>query len=154
MVPQLPKFVNVTPPAAVYDNASCTTTSIDTQGYDWCRVIVQLGALDIAMTALKVGESDTDGSFSDVTGLVFGTSTNSAGSTSALPTASDDNDVFVFDIDLRGRKRYLDVTATCGNTSTTGTYVSILAELFRGEKQPASATEAGVNQILQVPTFA
>jgi hypothetical protein len=154
MVPQLPKIINVTPPAAVYDNASATTTSIDTRGYDWCRIIVSLGAIDIAMTALAVGESDTDGSYNNITGLVFGTSTNSAGSTSALPTASDDDDVFVFDIDLRGRKRYLDVTATCGNSSTAGTYLSILCELYRGEKQPATATEAGVNQILQVPTFA
>lgn len=154
MVPQLPKFVNVTPPAAVYDNASLTTTSIDTRGYDWCRIIVSLGAIDIAMTALKVGESDTDGSYSDITGLVFGTSTNSAGSTSALPTASDDNDIFVFDIDLRGRKRYLDVTATAADSSTAGTYACIIAELWRGEKEPATATEAGVNQVLQVPTFA
>ncbi len=154
MVPQLPKFVAVTPPAAVYDNASLTTTTIDTQGFDFARIIVFLGAIDIAMSALKVGESDTDGSFTDVTGLVFGTSINSVGSTSALPTALNDNGIFIFDIDLRGRKRYLDVTATAADSATVGTYAAILCELYRGEKQPATATEAGVVQILQVPTFA
>lgn len=156
MSPQLPKFLNTTPPAAIYDKASATTTEIDTIGFDWCRIIVILGATDIAMSALKVGESDTSGGgggYTDITGLVFGTSTNSEGSTSSLPSASDDNDIFVFDIDLRGRKRYLDVTATFGDGSA-GTYACILTELFRGEKEPATAAESGVNQWLAVPTFA
>lgn len=154
MSPQLPKFLNTTPPGAIYDDASATTTEIDTLGFAWARIIVILGATDIAMSALQVTESDTSGSgHAAITGLVFGTSTNSAGSTSSLPAAGDDNDIFVCDIDLRGRKRYLDVTATFGNGSA-GTYACILTELFRGEKEPATATEMGLNQLLAVPTFA
>ena len=59
---QCTKFVSITPPAAIVDNASYTTGSIDTQGYEYLEVFVFLGATDIAMTALKLQESDTDGS--------------------------------------------------------------------------------------------
>lgn len=147
---QTTKVLNITPPAAIVDNATLTVSEIDTQGWDYCTIFVILGATDIAMSALKVTESDTSGSgHADVTGLIFGTSTNDAGSTSALPTATDDNDVFAFEIDLRYRKRYLDVTATCGN-GTNGTYVALIALLSRADSVPTTAANRGFNQILRV----
>lgn len=146
------KRVLVTPPAAILDNTSASTTEIDTLGYDYCTIDVLIGASDIAMTALKVQESDTSGSgFGDVTGLVYGTSTNDAGSTSTLPTATDDNKVFSFEIDLRGRKRYLDLVATAGN-GTNGTYVSAIAYLSRAEAGVEdSSSNRGVAQTLRLP---
>ena len=145
------KLVSITPPAAIVDNASYTTASIDTQGWDYMQVVVYLGATDIAMTALKLQESDTDGgSYADVTGLVFGTSSNIAGSTSTLPSATDDNKFFVFDVDLRGRKRYFDLVATAGD-GTAGTFLTAFAILSRGKDQPVTAAERGASQILRVP---
>jgi hypothetical protein len=144
------KLVSITPPAAIVDNASYTTGSIDTQGWDYLQVVVYLGATDIAMTALKLQESDTDGSYGDVTGLVFGTSSNIAGSTSTLPSATDDNKFFVFDVDLRGRKRYFDLVATAGD-GTAGTFLTAFAILSRGKDQPVTAAERGASQILRVP---
>src|SRR5690606_21053070 len=86
------KFVSVTPPAAISDNATLTTGEIDTLGWDHLMIVVYLGAMDIAMAALSVTESDSSGSgHANVTGLVWGTSTNIDGSTSALPSATDDN---------------------------------------------------------------
>lgn len=143
------KFVSVTPPQAIYDNASLTTASIDTKGYGYARIYVYLGATDIAMTALKVQESDTDGSYADITGLVYGTSSNIAGSTSALPSASDDNKCFLFEIDLRGRKRYLDLVATCGD-GAAGTYATAWCILSHGSDAPVSASERGFGDILRV----
>lgn len=145
------KLVAVTPPGALIDNASATTAEIDTKGYRHLRVVAYLGATDIAMTALKLTESDTTGSnHADITGCVFGTSNDiTSGSTSALPTADDDDKFFVFDVDLRGRKRFIDVTATCGNGST-GTYLAIFAELYRGEASPSSLTEMGAAGALAV----
>ena len=144
------KYVNVTPPAAIIDNASATTGVIDCLGYNYAQIIVSLGATDIAMTALKVQESDASGSgFADVTGLVFGTSADIAGNTSALPTATNDNDLFIFEVDLRGRKRYLDLVATFGD-GTAGTFASVLAILSRAEDAPVTATERGAVQILRV----
>lgn len=144
------KFVSVTPPAAIIDNASATTAEVDTKGWDYAQYYVYIGATDIAMTALAVTESDTSGSgHANITGLVTGTSTNIAGSTSALPSATDDNTVRRFDIDLRGRKRYLDLTATCGD-GTAGTYLAAWCILSRGAKAPVTATECGCGDILRV----
>jgi len=144
------KLVSVTPPAAIIDNASATTAEIDTKGFEYARIIAYVGATDIAMTALKVTESDTSGSgHADVTGLVYGTSTDLAGSASALPTADADNKFFVFDIDLRGRKRYLDVTATCGDGSA-GTFLAIWAELYQGDVAPSTVAGHGAGGMLKV----
>lgn len=143
------KLVSITPPAAIIDNASATTAEIDTKGWEHARIVAYLGATDVAMSALKVTESDTSGSdHADITGLVFGTSTDIDGATSALPGAGDDNKFFVFDIDLRGRKRYLDVTATCGDGSA-GTFLTIWAELYRGDVAPHTVAGHGAGGMLK-----
>jgi FlaG/FlaF family flagellin (archaellin) len=143
MLPIDYKVVNLTPPAAIVDDASLTVAELDTAGFDYAVILVTLGATDIAMTALKVTESDTSGSgHADVTGLVYGTSTDIAGNTSALPTADDDNGIFAFEIDLRARKRYLDVTATIGD-GAAGTFATVTAILSRASERPTSLAEKG-----------
>lgn len=139
------KMVSVTPPAAIYDNASLTTASIDTKGWDYAVITVYLGAMDIAMAALKVQESDTDSSYGDITGAIYGTSNNDTGSASTLPSATDDNSFVTFFIDLRGRKRYLDLVATCGD-GAAGTFAAAWCELYRGQDAPRTAAEAGYGQ--------
>jgi hypothetical protein len=149
------KFVGVTPPAAIIDNAAATTNVIDTLGFDHCRIYVYLGALDIAAVTLKVQEADAKSSATaltsgaDVTGLTYGTSTNLAGSVSALPSATDDNTVYVFDIDLRARKRYLDVSLTLGD-GAAGSYVTVFAILSRPEQAPTTAAGQGCADVLAV----
>lgn len=144
------KFVSMTPPAAIVDNTSYTTAEVDTKGWDYAQIYCYLGATDVAMTALAVTESDTTGSgHANVTGLVVGTSDNIDGSTSALPTSTDDNKCMIFDIDLRGRKRFLDLTATAGDGST-GTYMTAWCILSRGNEAPVSSTERGADEVLRV----
>jgi hypothetical protein len=146
------KIVKITPPQAIVDNASWTTSSIDTLGYSHCDIVVHLGALDIAMVALKVQESNDDGSsdsYTDVTGLIFGTSNNITGSASTLPAATDDNKFFLFSINLQGRDRYLDLVAT-GGDGATGTYLTAFAVLSGGDEQKLDATSLGYSQILAV----
>ena len=148
---QTDKFFSITPPAAIVDNASLTTATIDTLGFNYCRVFVYYGAMDIASTALKIQESDDSGmsGAADVTGLVYGTSSDIAGSTSALPSATDDNKCFSFEIELKGRKRYLDLVATMGD-GTTGSYVTAFALLSRASDVPVTKTERGFANILRV----
>lgn len=147
------KVMSIAHPQALVDNTSWTTTEIDTATFWYMRVVVDIGATDVAMAALAITESDTTGaSHAEVTGLIFGTSTNSAGSTSSLPSATDDNKFFIFDIDLRGRKRFIDLTMTAGDGST-GTYGQAAAYLW-GETAPDTAAEYGASQVLQVPAFA
>jgi hypothetical protein len=144
------KIVNLVPPGAIKDNASFTSTEVDTLGYDYATFIFNLGASDIAMAALKLGETDTAGcSLADITGAVFGTSANIAGSTSALPSATDDNGNFVVEVNLIGRKRFIKPTATAGN-GTTGTYLSGVCILSRAKNVPQTASERGCVQILRV----
>lgn len=145
------KVLNTIPPAVIKDNASYTATEIDTQGYSSVDVIFALGASDIAMAALKLQESDTAGSGqADITGLVFGTSTNIAGSTSALPSATDDNKVYILSIkNMQGRKRYLTLVATAGDGSV-GTYASAITILSKGDIQPLTAAGIGCGDILAV----
>jgi hypothetical protein len=145
------KFVPITPPGAIVDNASLTTATIDTAGFAYLRVLVVLGATDIAMTALKLQESDNSGmsGAADITGLIYGTSAGIAGTTSALPSATDDDKCFAFEVDLRGRKRYIDLVATCGN-GDAGTYITAFALLSRASDCPVSASERGYGNILRV----
>jgi hypothetical protein len=148
MLPNSDKWINVTPPVALINTASALTTTIDTLGYDYCQVVVALGVLNIALTALKVQESDLANMSggADVTGLVFGTSTNIAGSASVLPLSTADNTLLIFDIDLRARKRYLDLIATGGIGDT---YLSAVARLSRAEQAPTTAAGRGAGDVLQ-----
>lgn len=143
------KKVNAIRPAAILDDASATASTIDCLGFNYCDIVCMLGATDIAMTALKVQESDDDSTYADVTGLVYGTSTNDAGSTSSLPSATSDNGLFGFAVDCRGRKRYLKLVATFGD-GTAGGYIAALAILSRGEQGTTTAASAGYAQRLVV----
>ena len=136
-------------PAAISDNASPTTNSIDTKGWDYLEVYVVFGAMDIAMAALKLQSSDTDGSYADVTGLVSGTSLNIAGETSTLPIDTRDNTIYGLQVDLRGQKRYFDLVITTGN-GDAGTYVMAIARLSRGKDMPTTAAEMGLLECLRV----
>ena len=151
---QSAKFANVSPPAAVVDNAAYTSTVVDTAGADYVTFVVNLGETDVALATLKVQESDTItdsttlASGSDVTGLVWGTSTNpDTGSTSTLPSATDDNKVFIAFVDTKSRKRYLQLQATAGN-GTTGTYLQASAIVGRVAQGAYDATTRGVGSNL------
>lgn len=144
------KFVAITPPGALVDDASLTTAEIDTNGFDYMTIVVHLGATDIAMSALTVTEADvTATNHTAITGLVWGTSANIDGDTSALPVATDDNTFQVAQIDLRGRKRFIDLTATVGD-GTAGGYYTAFAILSRAAESPVTTTQMGCDEVLRV----
>ena len=91
-----------------------------------------------AFTVLKLSESDDNSSYADVTAFVGG---GTGGFT--IPTPSNTNsDVIVrMDVDCRGKKRYLKVTAT---PYTTGTVYTV-ARLGKGNDGPVSASAKGVD---------
>ena len=144
------KFQQVIAPVAIVDNASWTTVEIDTLGYNYATIIVNIGATDIAMAALKVQESDTSGSgFADISGADCDGGTDIDGSTAALPSATDDNNVVVFQVNLRGRKRYLDLVATAGN-GAAGTFASAVVVLSDSDVQPESVSDTGAETLIRV----
>lgn len=144
------KFFQVISPAAIVDNASYTTNEIDTLGYNYATIIVNIGATDIAMAALKVQESDTSGSgFVDISGADCDGGTDIDGSTAALPSATDDDSLVVIQINMQGRKRYLDLVATAGD-GAAGTYASAVCILSDADVAPESVAGAGAETLIRV----
>lgn len=129
------RFVNTIPPAVIKDDAAFTTVGVDTTGYNYATFIFTLGSIDATMAVLNIGESDTDGSYSAITGLNWGTSPAS------LPGASDDNKIIVACIDLtNGRKKWLKPSATAGD-GALGTYLSGICILSNAIVSPINATQ-------------
>lgn len=136
------KYVAAIKPAAILDNASATATVVDARGYDYATLVVTLGVTDIAMAALKVQSSDTSGgTYADITGATFDGGTGLGGATLALPSSTDDGQVCVFHVDMRGKNPFLKIIATAGD-GAAGTYVSACAILSRGKIAPS--TSAGM----------
>lgn len=138
---QAVKTVWITKPAAIVDNAAFTTDTIDTKGFKKMRIVVGLGALDIALSAFKLRESDDSGMSGavDVSGADFSVSPLT------LAAATDDNKLYAIHVDLRGRKRYQDVSLT-GGDGATGTYAAAWVDLYDAYEAPNSATERGFAQ--------
>ena len=132
------KMVVVTPPAAIIDNASAVTAAIDTSGFDYVDIYAVLGATDIAMAALKLQQSDESGAnFVDIAGADF------SAVALGLPSATDDNKVYAFHVNMVGKKKYLDVVATAGD-GAAGTFLTIVAILSRAKEYPNTAAKRGV----------
>lgn len=144
------KYVAVTNPAAIVNNASFTTNEVDTNGYNYATFIVQVGATDIAMSALKVQESDTSGSgFADISGADLSSGSDIEGNATAVPSSTDDDSIHVLQMSLTGRKRYLDLVATAGNGST-GTYLSAVCLLSQAKLAPDTVAEHGLGNLVQL----
>jgi hypothetical protein len=136
------KVVQITPPGAIVDNAAFTTATLDTRGFGEVLFIVNIGALDIAIAALKLQESDASNmaSATDITGADFSVSPLT------LPIDTADNTNIQIHVRLgANRKRYMDISVTGGDGSA-GSYVSILAILGRGSADPSTAALAGAGQ--------
>jgi hypothetical protein len=142
------KFVNIVPPEAIKDNTAWTDIEdIDTNGWDYLTIVWQQGATDVITAALAVADSDDGTTYTNF--AVVGTTATIAGTTSALPPATPANQLHVFEIDLRKRKRYIQVDATAGNGST-GTFASCLGILSRGTEVIQTAAARGAVQIIRV----
>lgn len=142
------KFASIAFAEAIVDNASVTTTEVDTIGWNFATIVVRLGTTDIALTALKVQESDTSGSgFTDITGADFDGDTDIEGSAASLPAATDDDKFYIVHLDLRGKKRYLDLVATVGD-GTSGAWLHAFAILSNGDIGPQTASEMGAAVVL------
>lgn len=134
------KLAMVTPPAAIVDNAAFTTATIDTKGYNHLTILLIIGAIDIAPASSSIAMSDNSNMSSPTTVATGGTDY-------ALATAADsDNEFHVFEIDLRGKKRYFDFAIT-GGDGAAGTFASIVALLSKPDVTPSSAAQRGAELV-------
>ena len=147
MVPSETKCICMIPPATVAA-ASTTEAGVDTLGYDYCTIDVMNGATAsnaTAVTFLQISETDTvlptqytDG---DAIVALTGAAAVSATAGFVLPTPSTCTVVpigsnFRFNIDLKGRKRYLGILVTPAQTWA----LSAVAMLSRCQDGPAMST--------------
>lgn len=129
-------------------NGATATGQIDTLGFANCIIDVNMTTADSTtnkLTTLKISESDDTvaTNFSDVTALVAG---GTGGFTLAAPsTSTNQPNLYKFNVDLRGRKRYLKVTVTPPTTQS----ITIWATLQKPQKAPQVASEAGAIQVVE-----
>ena len=118
---------------------------IDTLGFEFASIDVLFSPFTsasgptTAANVLRVAQSDTSGSGQvNISGFVAGTDfTVGAGVTATSSVGYSHR----FDIDLRGKRRYLTVYAT--PASTCGVITS--CRLSKGDEGPVSAAAKGVN---------
>jgi hypothetical protein len=128
--------------AAASVAASATHShEIDTAGFKFASIDVVYSPFTATTSAYasvcKVQESDVAGSLqTDITGLSV---TAGAGAT----TGANVGAVARFNVDLRGRKRYLTVVTSPGNTVAVVT----AARLSKAEQHAVTASESGVNNV-------
>lgn len=119
------------------------THEIDTLGFESLSIDVVFSpftaATASAASVLKLRQSDSSGSGqANISGFVGGTDfTVGAGST----TGANNGYVARFNLDLRGKKRYITVDASPGNTVAVVT----AARLGRANQMPTDATSANTN---------
>jgi hypothetical protein len=121
---------------------------VDTLGYDFMKVHLAAGtgeAASTAVTTLRFNESDTDTLMTaytdgDAITAFVGAAAVSTSAGFVLPAlSSTKQNSYTFNMDLRGRKRYIGINFA-PEKQTVG--VSATAELHRTQDGPAQATAA------------
>lgn len=125
------------------------THEIDTAGFKYASIDVMFSPFTASNVSianvLRVSESDTSGATgTNVSGLVGGTDFTIA--STGASTGADIGAIARFNVDLRGRRRYLTVRVT---PSTTVAVISS-ARLSKGEQHATTASEANVNNVASV----
>ena len=137
-------------PVAILDDGTAVAAEIDTAGVNYAEVVVQLGATDIAMVALKLTHCDTSGgSFVDITGADFDGGLNTEGVALALPSATDDGQTCVFQVNLDATKRFLKLVVTHGNGSVGG-FTAAVARLSSVDVIPVADTSLATGGVCRV----
>lgn len=135
-------------PVSVASTAT-TTCQFDSLGYDYAIVDVLCGTqatTDPAITTLKFLESDTNTNASNMAAIVAltgaaATSTSAGFAIPAVTVTGLAGTVAQFQIDLRKRKRYIQMNITPGTTLVIGA----LVRLCRGEIAPLTAAQKSAN---------
>jgi hypothetical protein len=151
MLPQL-KQGAATLATSITNGATFTSSNIDLLGVDFATIDVFATTQSASTQAgspsvLKLQECDTTvaSNFVDIVGFRGG----SAAATNVdfvvgIGVTSGINS-YKFNVDTRGRKRYINVVAS----PTTTQSFSIAANLGRAEQSPSTATKAGVLNLVE-----
>lgn len=112
---------------------------LDCINYDYLSLDVMLGTANVVSnkpTVLKLQESDDTvvSNFANISGFVGGTDFTVPNSLTSA------NNIYRFDVDLRARKRYLQVVVSPATTQE----IAYNGRLSRAAEAPTTATQVGV----------
>lgn len=129
--------------------AQTFTHEIDTAGYKYLSLDVMFSPYTASNVSianiLRMGDTDTSGGTpTNISGLVGGTDFTIA--STGASTGANIGAIARFNVDLRGKRRYLTVTVT---PSTTVNVITS-ARLSKAEQHAVTASEAGVNNVASV----
>ena len=151
MFPQLKQGV-ATLATSITAAGTFTSTAIDTLGYDWATIDVTASTQSASTAAggpsiLKIQESDSTSAttFVDIVGFRGGSATATNVDFVVAIGSTALNNAYKFNVDCRGRKRYLSAVAS---PTTTQTF-TVMVNLGRGEQSPSTATKAGVLNLVE-----
>jgi len=130
------------PPGVIKDSAAFVSNVIDKLDFPGCSYLEfqgVIGVTDIAMTTLKVMESDTK-----TDAVTLGGSPVLVKDSTTKPSDADSGKTFTFGIDLtKSRQRYLQLQATAGN-GAAGTYLSANVVGYRPSSASSRAADRGL----------
>lgn len=118
---------------------STMTAEFDTLGFSFAKLIVLGGGTGTVSSGTnnKVEEGDTTSSYATFAGYVQGTDWNGSTTTNSTALAKA-----IYAVDLRGRKRYLKVTATYATGSIGAVIMAELSNPADGVSEAAAAGAA------------
>ena len=118
------------------------TQTIDTLGYDYASIDVVFEATtaagDAVADTLTLSQSDDNTTFANITEFVGG---GAGGFTIPTTSLTDASNIVRFNLDLRGKSRYLKVSAT----PIIDSVVCSVARLGKADVGPTTAAEQGVS---------
>ncbi len=127
-------------------NGATGTGSVDTLGFDFLSLdVLQTTSNNTTnnLSVCKLSESDTTDAtnYSDITAFVG----DGAGGFTVPAADTSNSQLYKFNLDLRGHKRYIKFT---GSPVTTQSLTAI-ANLSKAEQAPVDATGAGVALLVE-----
>ena len=145
MIPIQPKQV-ICISQESFTNAATATGNIDTKGFAFASIDVLMATSDDTTnspTVFKLAECDTTvvSSFADIAAFV---GDDSDGWDIPDVVTSGDN-TYKFNVDLRGRKRYLRLSISPLTTQV----ITAIANLFHGAESPNSIAKANVLALVE-----
>ena len=137
------------PSQLVGSNTSVTSSILDTAGYDYAEIDLDIGVTNNTVASYYVQESDISNmaSATNFANTIWGTSNNDTGVASTLPGTTA-NTSYEMLLDLRGHKRYLQVVLTTTVSAGTNVQLQVSGNLYRPYQTPVNAVQAGLAQRL------
>lgn len=126
-------------------NAGTASGNIDRLGYDWATIDIITTTSDDTTnnpSVLKLSESDDTvvTNFANISGAVGDTDFTIANAV----TSGDWG--MKFNVDLRGRKRYIKVSVSPLTTQV----ITAIANLYKGDALPVNTTDANVKNLVEI----